>query len=399
MPVSFATRRRRLWTALAAAATAIAVPLTIHSAQAAVLPPEAGWTTVFADDFNGGANTLPSGANWIIDTGHAYLGGPGNWGTDEIQKYTNSTSNLSLDGAGNLRITPLLDDAGRWTSARIETQRLDFKPPAGGVMRMESRIQMPNVIGAAALGGPYRGNNWNWPSVGEFDIMENVNGINSVWGVLHCGVNPGGLCNETTGIVNNRACPGTTCQAGFHTYRFEWDASVSPQVFRWLVDGRQFHSVNQNQVDAGTWNAMTGHAGYFILLNVAIGGVFPNNNSGTTTPGSGIVPGRPMVVDYVTVTTKGSGGTTNPTTPTTPTMPTTPTTPTGPGGGNAYGTIQAESYTQSAGVANRPPRTPAAVRTSARSATATGRCTRTSTSAAARRTSSRRGSRPAPMAA
>ncbi|WP_370945977.1 glycoside hydrolase family 16 protein [Amycolatopsis sp. cg5] len=311
---------------------------------------------MFADDFNGGANTLPSGANWIIDTGHSYPGGPGNWGTGEIQNYTNSTSNLSLDGSGNLRITPLRDGAGNWTSARIETQRLDFKPPAGGVMRIESRIQMPNVTGAAALGywpafwalgGPYRGNNWNWPAIGEFDIMENVNGINSVWGVLHCGVNPGGPCNETTGIVNNRACPGATCQAGFHTYRFEWDASTSPQVFRWFVDGQQFHSVSQNQLDAGTWNAMTSHAGYFVLLNVAIGGAFPNNNSGTTTPGPGIVPGRPMVVDYVTVTTKGSGGTTNPTTPTTP------TTPTGPGGGDAYGTIQAESYTQSAGVAKQ----------------------------------------------
>lgn len=34
--------------------------------------------------------------------------------------------------------------------------------------------------------------NRNWPGVGEFDIMENVNGIDRVWGVLHCGVNPGG---------------------------------------------------------------------------------------------------------------------------------------------------------------------------------------------------------------
>ncbi|WIY04297.1 glycoside hydrolase family 16 protein [Amycolatopsis mongoliensis] len=347
------SRSRRFALGAVLGAALIAIPLTMPAA-ASIPPPESGWTTVFADDFTGGANTLPSGSNWIIDTGHAYPGGPGNWGTGEIQNYTASTSNLAQDGAGNLRITPLRDGAGNWTSARIETQRTDFKPPAGGVLRIESRIQMPNVTGAAALGywpafwalgGPYRGNWWNWPAVGEFDIMENVNGINSVWGVLHCGVNPGGPCNETTGIVANRACPGSSCQSAFHTYRFEWDASVSPQVFRWFVDGQQFHSVSQNQVDATTWANMTGHQGYFVLLNVAIGGAFPNNNSGTTTPGPGVVPGRPMVVDYVTVTTRGSGGGTT-------TPPTTTTTPPS-GGSSAYSTIQAESYTQQNGLAKQ----------------------------------------------
>ncbi|MEC3981415.1 glycoside hydrolase family 16 protein [Amycolatopsis sp. H20-H5] len=358
--------KRRRWLTLGAVlgAALIAIPLTLP-ASASVPPPDAGWTQVFADDFTGANGSLPSGANWIYDTGHAYPGGPGNWGTGEIQNYTTDARNLALDGAGNLRITPQRDGAGNWTSARIETQRGDFKPPAGGALRIESRVQMPNVTGAAALGywpafwalgSPYRGNNWNWPSVGEFDIMENVNGINSVWGVLHCGVNPGGPCDETTGIVNNRACPGATCQAGFHTYRFEWDASSSPQVFRWFVDGQQFHSVAQNQVDATTWANMTNHAGYFVLLNVAIGGAFPDNNSGTTTPGAGIVPGHPMVVDYVSVSTRGGGGTTTPpTTPPTPPSTTPPTPPTPPsttpgGGGSAYSTIQAESYSQATGL-------------------------------------------------
>jgi hypothetical protein len=292
---------------------AIAVPIAL-SANAAVPPPPSGWTQVWADDFNGPANSLPSSANWIIDLGHSYPGGPANWGTGEIQAQTNNPQNLSVDGAGNLRITPLRDGAGNWTSARIETQRADFKPPAGGVMRVEARIQMPNVTGAAALGywpafwmlgSPYRGNWWNWPSIGEFDLMENVNGINSVWGVMHCGVNPGGPCNETTGIVNNRACPGASCQAAFHTYRFEWDASVSPQQLRWYVDGTQFHQVNQDRVDPGTWANMTNHAGYMILLNVAIGGAFPNNQSGIATPTGATVPGHPMVVDYVAVYNRG----------------------------------------------------------------------------------------------
>jgi len=327
----------------------VTIPLT-KSARAAVPPPDAGFTLVWSDDFNGAANTLPSSANWIIDLGHSYPGGPANWGTGEIQSYTNSTQNLALDGTGNLRITPRRDAAGNWTSARIETQRANFKPPAGGLLRIEGRVQMPNVTGDAALGywpafwalgGPYRGS-FNWPAVGEFDIMENVNGINSVWGVLHCGVAPGGPCNEFNGIGANRACPGSSCQSAFHTYRFEWDASVSPQQLRWYVDGTQFHQINQNQFDAGTWNNMTSHAGYFILLNVAMGGGFPNGVAGIGTPTAATATGVPMVVDYVAAWTRGGGGT--------PPTTTTTTNPPGGGGGNAYTTLQAEGFQQQSGV-------------------------------------------------
>jgi hypothetical protein len=347
-----ATSRRfgRRWRFIFGAATSailITLPLTL-TANAAVPPPPAGYSLVWADDFNGASGSLPSGANWIIDLGHNYPGGPPNWGTGEIQNYTNSTQNLALDGTGNLRITPRRDGAGNWTSARIETQRTNFKPPAGGVLRIEGRIQMPNITGQAALGywpafwalgSPYRGNFQNWPSIGEFDIMENVNGINSVWAVLHCGVAPGGPCNEFNGIGANRACPGSSCQSAFHTYRFEWDASVSPQVFRWYVDDQQYHQVSQAQFDAGTWNNMTSHAGYFILLNVAMGGAFPNGVAGTGTPTAATVPNVPMVVDYVAVWTRGGGGTPPP-----------PPPPPPPGGGDAYSTRQAEAFQQQSGV-------------------------------------------------
>ncbi|RDG37495.1 1,3-beta-glucanase [Streptomyces corynorhini] len=310
---------------------AAALPLTLAlagfvgltgtgTAQGAV-PPAPGWTLQWSDDFDGADRALPSSANWQTDTGHGYPGGPGNWGTGEIQNYTASPDNLSLDGNGNLRITPLRDGAGNWTSGRIETRRSDFKAPAGGTLRIESRIQMPNVTGAAAsgywpafwaLGSPYRGNYWNWPGIGEFDIMENVNGLNSVWGVLHCGVNPGGPCNETTGIGASRACPGASCQSAFHTYRFEWDRSLTPNELRWYVDDQLFHTVRQNQMDAASWSNMTDHAGYFILLNVAIGGAFPDALGGPT-PTAATVPGRPMLVDYVAVWTRGGGS--NPTDP------------------------------------------------------------------------------------
>lgn len=127
------------------------------AAEADAPAPPTGWTQVFVDDFNGTAGTGVNTSNWQYATGHGYPGGPTNWGTGEIENMTSSTNNVALDGAGNLRITPRRDAAGNWTSGRIETNRTDFQPPAGGKLRVQSRIQMPNVTGAAARG--------YWPAV------------------------------------------------------------------------------------------------------------------------------------------------------------------------------------------------------------------------------------------
>src|ERR1700755_721426 len=137
--------RRTLLAATAVAAAAIG--LAAAPAAAGVPAAPAGWTPVWSDDFTGSAGSAPSSANWIVDTGHGYAGGPGNWGTGEIQSYTSSAQNLALDGTGNLKITPLRDASGNWTSGRVETRKADFKPPSGGVLRIEGRIQMPNITG------------------------------------------------------------------------------------------------------------------------------------------------------------------------------------------------------------------------------------------------------------
>ncbi|MEW2420723.1 glycoside hydrolase family 16 protein [Streptomyces nigra] len=321
---------------LAAAAAGVVVP----SASASAPTPPSGWTQVFLDDFTGPAGSGVNTSNWRYDTGTGYPGGPANWGTGEIETMTSSTDNVSLDGNGNLRITPRRDGAGRWTSGRIETNRTDFQPPSGGKLRVEARIQVPNVTGAAAkgywpafwmLGAPYRGNYWNWPGVGELDIMENTQGMNTVFATMHCGTAPGGPCNENSGIGGNTTCSGTTCQAGFHTYRLEWDRSTSVEEIRFYLDGVNFHTVRANQVDATTWANATNH-GYFIILNVAMGGGFPDAFGGG--PDGGTQPGHSMVVDYVQVLTSGGGGTTPPPT----------------GNRDAYSAIQAESFDGQSGV-------------------------------------------------
>jgi hypothetical protein len=336
--------RRRTLVPITALALLGATVATGWQAAASVPTTPGGWTLAWSDDFTGPAGSQPGTGDWIYDTGTSYPGGPANWGTGEIQSYTTRTQNVSLDGGGNLRITPVRDGSGGWTSARVETTRSNFRPAAGGVLRIEGRIQMPNVTGAAAagywpafwaLGAPYRGNYQNWPGIGEFDVMENVNGINQVWGTLHCGVAPNGPCQEFNGLGNVRQCPGSSCQSAFHTYAFEWDTGVSPNVLRWYVDGQQYHSVSQAQVGDSAWAQLTNHAGYFILLNVAIGGSFPNGVAGSATPTSATASGVPMLVDYVAVYTRGGGGT---------------TTPSGSTGTGAYATIQAEAYQAQQGV-------------------------------------------------
>jgi hypothetical protein len=334
--------------ALLAAGTAtfavLASTMFAINADAAVPAPPSGMTTVFSDDFTGSAGTGLNRSNWLYDIGTSYPGGAANWGTGEVETMTDSTQNVYQDGNGNLVIKPIRDSSGRWTSGRVETQRTDFAAPSGGKVRIEARLQQPNVSGAAAAG--YWPAFWalgaaarpvgatNWPSVGEWDIMEDINGRSSVFSTLHCGSSPGGPCNETTGLGSGeRACSG--CQTGFHTYAVEYDRSTSPEQLRWYLDGNNYFTLNSSVVDATTWNNAT-HHGMFVILNVAMGGGFPAAFGGG--PTSATVSGVPMTIDYVAVYQSSGGGSTTPP-------------PTGGGGTrDAFSRIEAESFNASGGV-------------------------------------------------
>lgn len=286
----------------------------------------ASWNLVWDDEFNGSSGTGVNTSNWLYDTGTSYPGGAANWGTGEVETMTNSTTNVFQDGSGHLVIDPVKDGNGNWTSGRIETQNTSFAAPSGGELEVTASIQMPAVTGSAALGywpafwmlgSAFRGNYTNWPSVGEIDIMEGINGLNKVYGTLHCGTDPKGPCNETTGLSGNTACPNTTCEAGYHTYTVIVDRSTSPEQIRWYVDGTEYWSVSSNNsgMDATTWANAVDH-GFFIILNVAMGGAFPNAVCGCTSPSSSTAAGYGMHVDYVQVYTAGGSTSTPTATPT-----------------------------------------------------------------------------------
>ena len=268
-----------------------------------------GWHLIWSDEFNGAKGTGVNTNKWIYDAGTGYgcSGCPPNWGTGEVETMTSSTANVYQDGNGHLAIKPIFSNS-TWTSGRIETQRTDFAALAHGELAVEASIQQPNVTGNRALGywpafwmlgAPFRGSYLNWPSVGEIDIMEDVNRLSSEFATLHCGTAPGGPCNEYTGISSGqRTCSG--CQSAFHTYRMESDRSVSPEQIRWYLDGVNIFTVNSNQIDATAWNNAL-HHGFFIIFDVAMGGGFPAAFGGG--PASSTASGVPMLVDYVRVYT------------------------------------------------------------------------------------------------
>ncbi|WP_433383941.1 ricin-type beta-trefoil lectin domain protein [Actinoplanes sp. CA-142083] len=289
-----------------AAAGAVLVP----AAQAAVPAPPPGFTLTWSDDFNGASGTGIDQSLWKYDTG------PGSsFGTGEIETMTSSTSNVYYDGQSHLVLQALhsgSDPRAGWTSGRVETQAATFGAAPGGVVRMESVLQQPNVNtsnGAGywpafwMLGAPLR-SGVSWPGSGEIDIMEDINGRSSVFSTLHCGVNPGGPCNESTGLGSGeRACSG--CQTGFHDYAVEIDRSTSPEQIRWYLDGTNFFTLQATAVDATTWANAVDHP-FFIIYDLAIGGGFPDAFGGG--PFASTVSGGKLIIDSVAVYNKGPGG-------------------------------------------------------------------------------------------
>ncbi|KAK1580729.1 beta-glucanase [Colletotrichum navitas] len=288
--------------------TARALAIALPAVNAIAPPAISGYTLTWGEDFAGAAATLPNATNWIITTGTSYPGGAAKFGTGEIETYTDAIANLQLSGKDTLQITALKDAAGAWTSARIETQRTDFAAAAGGKMRIQASLSLPNVgtqgVGYWpafwALGSTFRGNFNNWPACGELDIMENVNGINQDWGTMHCDVNPGGACNEKNGLSGNLTCGGGACQGNFHTYAVEVDRSASPESVKWYLDDVVYWTVTETQLPADIW-AQTVHVPYYVLLNLAIGGEFPDKVFGSTTPTADTVSGGVFEAEYVAV--------------------------------------------------------------------------------------------------
>jgi beta-glucanase (GH16 family) len=286
------------------AATVLTTLIGILPARAAIAPSApTGWTAVFRDDFAGPAGAAPAVANWFYD-----IGGGSKWGMGEVDRATRSPAHVYLDGDGHLVLRAERGGDG-WTSGRIESTREDFAAPAGGKMEMTASIELPAAAQALgywpafwAVGSPQRAGG-AWPASGELDMMEDVNGLNAASQTMHDGAGSTG-----TGLI---ACTASRCGAGFHTYSVIVNrTNPTAEYLQFLMDGKVRETVTEASVGATAWRQAVDH-GFFIILDLAVGGGYPDVVCKCTTPTAATTSGASMKVAYVAVYEKG--GNTTPT--------------------------------------------------------------------------------------
>ena len=234
------------------------------------------WQITWSDEFNGLAGQSPDASKWTFDLGTGQDG----WGNSELQSYTNSPANISLDDEGNLVITAI-NEGNRFTSARIKTQGL-FAQQYG---RFEARIKTPYgpgiwpafwMLGENIETEP-------WPACGEIDIME-LRGQEPhiIHGTLHGPGYSGG--NPVTGsyaLVNDRF------DNDFHLFAIEWDKDR----IDFFVDDYLYQRIERSNVP-GEW---VYDQPFFILINLAVGGNYVGFPTAQTP-----FPQK-MYIDYVRV--------------------------------------------------------------------------------------------------
>jgi beta-glucanase (GH16 family) len=250
--------------------------------------PANGWAEVWRDDFDGPAQSAPDASRWNIEVNELGY-------NDELNYNTADRKNSFVDGGGNLVLQALqesyLDANGvrsvqPYTSARLNTQgkveqvygkfEARIRLPAGGRGIWPAFWMLGSNIDDPAVG---------WPECGEVDILEWRGSepwkiISSLHGPNYSG---GNSYNESYTLPEGS-------YGDFHTYTFEWTADG----VRWLVDGNQLYVKTAQSVRDHGQRWVYDHP-FFIILNLAVGGIFDGDPIASTT-----FP-QQMAVDYVSV--------------------------------------------------------------------------------------------------
>lgn len=233
--------------------------------------PTGTWELIWSDEFDGEAGQPINAEYWTCE-----VGGQG-WGNNEHQYYTDRVENVSMNGEGLLVITAqeeTLEGSSCWygeclyTSARCITKdKFDFT-----YGRIEGRMKVPYGQGIWPafwmLGANF--DRAGWPTAGEIDIMEHIGREpNHVYGTIH---GPG---YSGAGGIGSSYTLDEPISDDFHTFTLEWE----PGVIRWYFDGELYNTITRDRVGSRPW--VYDH-GFFMLINLAVGGNWPGYPDETT---------------------------------------------------------------------------------------------------------------------
>ncbi|HEY9063158.1 MAG TPA: family 16 glycosylhydrolase [Pseudobacteroides sp.] len=238
-------------------------------------PSSGQWKLVWNDEFDGANGSKPDSSKWTYD-----IGGSG-WGNNELQYYTSNVKNAYID-SGNLIIKAIAESYNgmNYTSARLKTLG-KFEAQYG---KFEAKMKLPFGQGIWPafwmLGNDI--NSTSWPACGEIDIMEFIgkepaNIYGTIHGPDYCG-GEGKSAKTTVASLSQE----------YHTFSIEWE----PEVIRWYVDGKLYHTATASSVSPNKW--VYDHP-FFMILNLAVGGNWPGSPDSTTN-----FP-QTLTVDYVRV--------------------------------------------------------------------------------------------------
>jgi len=268
----------------------ILVLLAVVAAPGYCTPPS-GYTLSWSEEFNEGVGQPPSPAYWSYD-----LGNNGGWGNNELETYVNDLQHAQIISDPNatdgqaLDIQATLDAGGQYHSARIRT---DGKVvPLYGYI--ESRIRMPYSQGIWPAFWTLGSNigTAGWPSCGEMDIMESIGKEPSInHGSMHGPGYSGGNALTALYTLPN----GQQFKDAYHTFALQW----SPNSATFYVDDTPYETRTPADTNGNPW--AFNHP-FFMIANMAVGGLFPGNPDGTS-----IFP-QNYLIDYIRIYTTPYNG-------------------------------------------------------------------------------------------
>ncbi len=262
-----------------------------------------GAELVFFDDFAAG----------VLDRSIWNVRVTGTVVNDEQQAYVDSLDTVYVEPDGPDRHVLVLHARHRPGFVTDDGQRFDFVSA-----RLDTRDNVEFRYGSVAArmrlpAGPglwpafWLFGDGPWPDTGEIDVMEYAG--EPEW--ITCAAHGRGYAGESA-LVNRAYFDAGDTATEWHVYGVDW----LPDQLIFRVDGRLVYRITKPMVDfVGSWGF---DADKFLILNLALGGIYPFKSNGLREPYHGLSDeavesirrdDARVLVDWVRVTSHGGDGT------------------------------------------------------------------------------------------